>query len=53
MKTKAFIVFCSPAGSTRHVAVVIERELLRLGADVCVVDIASIVCASALKRPSR
>jgi len=34
-----FIVFSSPAGSTRHIAAVIEKELKRLRADVESLDL--------------
>jgi len=34
MKPNTVIVFCSPAGTTRHVAVVIHGELNRLQAVV-------------------
>ena len=33
-KKKVFIVYFSPAGSTRHVAEVIEKQFLALGAEV-------------------
>jgi ferredoxin len=39
MNPKTFIVFCSPAGATRHVADVIGRELNRLRADVLSFDL--------------
>jgi len=39
MNPKVFIVFSSPAGSTRHVAAVIEKELRRLQADVESLDL--------------
>ena len=39
MKPKTFIVFCSPAGSTRHVASVIEKELESMEADVHALDL--------------
>jgi ferredoxin/flavodoxin len=39
MKPEAFIVFSSPAGSTRHVAAVIEKELIRMAADVQSLDL--------------
>lgn len=39
MKTKAFVVFISPAGATRHVARVIEQELKQMGADVSTLDL--------------
>jgi ferredoxin/flavodoxin len=39
MESRFFIVFCSPAGSTRHVAEVIERELTTLGAETHKLDL--------------
>jgi ferredoxin/flavodoxin len=39
-KKKVFIVYFSPAGSTRHVAEVIEKQFLALGADVSSFDLA-------------
>lgn len=39
MRPEASIVFLSPAGSTRHVATVIERELNRLGTAVATLDL--------------
>ena len=39
MKPEALIVFISPAGVTRRVATVIERELKQLGADVIALDL--------------
>jgi ferredoxin/flavodoxin len=39
-KKKVFIVYFSPAGSTRHVAKVIEKQFLALGAEVLSLDIA-------------
>jgi ferredoxin/flavodoxin len=38
-KKKVLIVYFSPAGSTRHVAGVIEKQFQALGADVCVSDL--------------
>jgi ferredoxin/flavodoxin len=38
-KQKVFIVYFSPAGSTRHVAMVIERQFQALGSDVSVSDL--------------
>jgi ferredoxin len=40
MKPKIFIAFCSPAGSTRHVATVIENTFIRLAAEVHRLDLA-------------
>jgi ferredoxin/flavodoxin len=39
MVPKVFIAFVSPAGSTRHIAAVIEKELKRLNADVTPLDL--------------
>ena len=39
-KKKVFIVYFSPAGSTRHVAEVIEKQFLTLGAEVFSIDLA-------------
>ena len=39
METMMFVVFCSPAGSTRHVAGVIEKELRRLQAEIFSLDL--------------
>jgi len=39
MKPKAFIVFSSPAGTTRHVAEAIEQELKRLEVNVATLDL--------------
>jgi len=39
-KKKVFIVYFSPAGSTRHVAEVIEKQFLALGAGVSSFDLA-------------
>ncbi|MFC1816607.1 EFR1 family ferrodoxin [Thermodesulfobacteriota bacterium] len=39
MNPGMFIVFSSPAGSTRHIAAVIEKELKRLHADVKSLDL--------------
>ena len=39
-KKKVFIVYFSPAGSTRHVADVIEKQFLTLGAEVSSFDLA-------------
>ena len=39
-KKKVFIVYFSPAGSTRHVADVIEKKFLTLGAEVFSFDLA-------------
>jgi ferredoxin/flavodoxin len=39
MKPKVFIVFISPAGSTRHTATVIEQELKQMGAEVIFLDL--------------
>ncbi|HSQ83188.1 MAG TPA: EFR1 family ferrodoxin [Desulfobacterales bacterium] len=39
-KKKGFIVYFSPAGSTRHVAEVIEKQFLTLGAEVSSFDLA-------------
>jgi ferredoxin/flavodoxin len=39
-KNKVFIVYFSPAGSTRHVAKVIEKQFQALGADVSSFDLA-------------
>jgi ferredoxin/flavodoxin len=39
-KKKVFIVYFSPAGSTRHVAQVIEKQFLALGAEVSSFDLA-------------
>jgi len=39
-KKKIFIVYFSPAGSTRHVAEVIEKQFLALGAEVSLFDLA-------------
>ena len=36
---KAFVVYCSPAGSTRHAAQVIEKALVGLNVDVMTVDL--------------
>jgi ferredoxin/flavodoxin len=38
-KKKVFIVYFSPAGSTRHVAGVIEKQFQALGTDVWVLDL--------------
>ena len=43
-KKKIFIVYFSPAGSTRHVAEVIEKQFLALGAEVSSFDLAE--CSS-------
>ncbi len=40
MTKKAGIVYCSPAGTTRHVAHVIENEMKNRSADVLTVDLA-------------
>jgi ferredoxin/flavodoxin len=39
MTPEIFIVYCSPAGSTRHVATVIENTLILLGAEVHHLDL--------------
>ena len=39
MKSKIFIAYCSPAGSTRHVATVIEGSLISLGSEVHCLDL--------------
>jgi ferredoxin/flavodoxin len=39
-KRKVFIVYFSPAGSTRHVAEVIEKQFMALGAEVFSFDLA-------------
>jgi len=39
-KKKVFIVYFSPAGSTRHVADIIEKQFLTLGAEVSSIDLA-------------
>lgn len=39
-KKKVFIVYFSPAGSTRHVAAVIEKQFLALGAETFSFDLA-------------
>lgn len=39
LKKKVFIVYFSPAGSTRHVAGVIEKQFRALGTDVWVLDL--------------
>jgi len=39
-KKKVFIVYFSPAGSTQHVAQVIEKQFLALGAEVASFDLA-------------
>lgn len=39
MKSKIFIVYCSPAGSTRHVAKVIENTLTPLAGEVHCLDL--------------
>ena len=39
-KKKVFIVYFSPAGSTRHVSEVIEKQFLALGAEVSSFDLA-------------
>jgi ferredoxin/flavodoxin len=39
-KKKVFIVYFSPAGSTRHVAQIIEKQFLALGAEVSSFDLA-------------
>ena len=39
MKPNTFIVYCSPAGTTRHVAGVIERELNRFQAELHTLDL--------------
>jgi ferredoxin/flavodoxin len=39
-KQKVFIVYFSPAGSTRHVAEVIEKQFLILGVEVSLFDLA-------------
>ncbi|MEE4356949.1 MAG: EFR1 family ferrodoxin [Desulfococcaceae bacterium] len=36
---KAFILYCSPAGTTRHVSAVLEKELKNRNADVLCADI--------------
>jgi ferredoxin/flavodoxin len=38
-KKKVFIVYLSPAGSTRHVAEVVEKQFLALGAEVSSFDL--------------
>jgi len=43
-KKKVFIVYFSPAGSTRHVAEVIEKQFLALGVEVSSFDLAE--CSS-------
>lgn len=43
-KKKVFIVYFSPAGSTRHVAEVVEKQFLALGAEVSSFDLAE--CSS-------
>ena len=43
-KKKVFIVYFSPAGSTRHVAEVIEKRFLTLGAEVSLFNLAE--CSS-------
>jgi ferredoxin/flavodoxin len=43
-KKKVFIVYFSPAGSTRHVAEVIEKQFLALGAEVSSFDLSE--CSS-------
>lgn len=39
-KKKVFIVYFSPAGSTRHVAEVVEKQFIALGAEVSLFDLA-------------
>lgn len=39
MEKRFFIVYCSPAGSTRHAAGVIERELARSGTGIVTLDL--------------
>jgi flavodoxin len=39
-KKKVFIVYFSPAGSTRHVAEVIEKRFMVLGTEVASFDLA-------------
>jgi menaquinone-dependent protoporphyrinogen IX oxidase len=41
-KKNVFIVYFSPAGSTRHVAEVIEKRFMALGAKVSLFDLAVI-----------
>jgi len=43
-KKKVFVVYFSPAGSTRHVAQVIEKQFLALGVEVSSLDLAK--CSS-------
>lgn len=43
-KEEVFIVYFSPAGSTRHVAEVIEKQFIALGAGVSIFDLAE--CSS-------
>ena len=43
-KEEVFIVYFSPAGSTRHVAEVIEKQFIALGAEVSLFDLAE--CSS-------
>ena len=40
IKKKVFIVYFSPAGSTRHVAGVVEKQFQALGAEVSSFDLA-------------
>lgn len=37
--TKAIIIYCSPAGTTRHVAQVIEDQIKASGSDVTILDL--------------
>ena len=39
MKTKSFVIYCSPSGTVRHVAEVIVRTLKELAGDVLALDL--------------
>lgn len=39
METRTFIVYCSPAGSTKHVAGVIQQQLVSLRSDPFTLDL--------------